>query len=185
MLLRLRLVLFNIGTRQAHTGTIPIPPQLPSLVSVQENASARAWIAQFRAAQIPKTAVSLSFSRSSGPGGQNVNKVNTKVTLRCPINEAWIPLWAKVVLQRSPHYVASSQSIQITSTVHRSQSQNIEDCLTKFHALILTASSAELKTGTSEEQKKHVADLVKAANARRRIDKMHRSNVKATRKPPK
>ncbi len=32
--------------------------------------------------QIPTTEFDVTFSRSGGPGGQNVNKVNTKVTLR-------------------------------------------------------------------------------------------------------
>ena len=31
--------------------------------------------------------ISFSFSRSSGPGGQNVNKLNTKVTARIKIGE--------------------------------------------------------------------------------------------------
>ena len=40
---------------------------------------------------IPKSEISVSFTRSSGPGGQNVNKVSTKVILRFCLNEAtWI-----------------------------------------------------------------------------------------------
>ncbi|KAF7335831.1 RF-PROK-I domain-containing protein [Mycena venus] len=188
--------------RNAHNGgnrPILIPPQLASLESPQDTALARTWIAQFRALDIPKSSVQLSFSRSSGPGGQNVNKVNTKVTLRCAIDEDWIPLWAKSALKRSPHYVSSSQSIQITSTVHRSQSQNIEECLLKvetflllladfslnylqLHALLVEASSSTLKNEPSDAQRKRVEDLVKAANARRRAEKSYRSSIKAGRK---
>ena len=78
---------------------------------------------------------------------QNVNKVNTKVTLRCPLSSDWIPLWAHDYLKKSvsaagcpglpmlmfakPFYVSSTKCIQITSTVHRSQAQNIDDCLKK------------------------------------------------------
>ncbi|KAJ7173938.1 RF-1 domain-containing protein [Mycena crocata] len=171
--------------RNAHSASsrpIPVPPQISALETLEENASARAWIAQFRAAQIPKESIHLSFSRSSGPGGQNVNKVNTKATLRCALAEKWIPLWAQAELKRSSHYVSSSQSIQITSTVHRSQSQNIDECLSKLHALLLAASSSALKTEPSEAQKKRVEGLVKAATARRRTDKAYRSKVKAGRK---
>ncbi|KAJ7036818.1 RF-1 domain-containing protein [Mycena alexandri] len=173
--------------RNAHSGShrpIPLPPRLSTLESVQETASAREWISQFRALDIPKAAVQLSFSRSSGPGGQNVNKVNTKATLRCPIDEDWIPLWAKPELKRSPYYVSSSQAIQIVSTVHRSQSQNIDECLSKLHALLIEASSSAIKNEPSEAQKKRVEDLMRAASAKRRAEKSHRSSIKTGRKRP-
>ncbi|KAJ7628326.1 RF-1 domain-containing protein, partial [Roridomyces roridus] len=171
--------------RHSHTGTpIPIPPSLSTLESAADNALARDWIARFQGVQIPKNSVELSFSRSSGPGGQNVNKVNTKATLRCAIHETWIPLWAKPELRRSSYYVSSSQVIQITSTVHRSQAQNINECLSKFHALLLSAASSTLKNEPSEAQKKRVDGLVKASNAKRRAEKAYRSNVKAGRKRP-
>ena len=42
---------------------------------------------------IPEAYLEVNHSRSSGPGGQNVNKVNTKVELRFNIEEAsWLPL---------------------------------------------------------------------------------------------
>ncbi|KAJ7672290.1 hypothetical protein DFH06DRAFT_1467798 [Mycena polygramma] len=171
--------------RSTHSGSnipIPIPPRLATLESPQDTALARAWITQFRATDIPKGLVHLSFSRSSGPGGQNVNKVNTKATLRCAIDEDWIPLWAKPALKQSPHYISSSQSIQITSTVHRSQSHNIDECLSKFHAVLVEASSSAVKNEPSETQKKRVEDLIKASKARRRAEKSHRSSIKAGRK---
>ncbi|KAJ7650965.1 RF-1 domain-containing protein, partial [Roridomyces roridus] len=170
--------------RHSHTGSsapIPIPPSLSSLESAEDNALARDWIARFQRVQIPKNAVELAFSRSSGPGGQNVNKVNTKATLRCLIHESWIPLWAQPELRRSSFYVSSSQVLQITSTVHRSQAQNITECLSKFHALILSSASSALKNEPSEAQKKRVEGLVKASNAKRRVDKTYRSSVKAGR----
>ncbi|KAJ7746255.1 RF-1 domain-containing protein [Mycena metata] len=174
-------------TRNAHNGSkrpIPLPPPFSTLESAQETASAREWISEFRALDIPKAAVHLSFSRSSGPGGQNVNKVNTKVTLKCPIHEDWIPLWAKPELKRSPYYVSSSQAVQIVSTVHRSQSQNIDECLAKFHALLIEASSSAIKNEPSEAQKKRVEDLMRADGAKRRAEKSHRSSIKASRKRP-
>ena len=45
-------------------------------------------------------------TRSSN-AAQNVNKVNTKATLRCPIDTPWIPLWARDHLKKT---VRSSHS---------------------------------------------------------------------------
>ena len=39
-----------------------------------EHKEARRWLAQFSVKSIPKGACDVSFSRASGPGGQNVNK---------------------------------------------------------------------------------------------------------------
>ncbi|KDR78700.1 hypothetical protein GALMADRAFT_64226 [Galerina marginata CBS 339.88] len=166
-----------------HFGSFPKPPLLSELVTEKENAEASGWLSRFSSMEkkIPKELVELSFSRSSGPGGQNVNKVNTKATVRCSLNEAWIPRWAIPVLKNDPHYVASTHSILVTSTVHRSQSQNIEECLQKLHALIITAASSTIKKAPSEAQKKKIEGFVKAANARRTMEKKKRSSVKQSR----
>ncbi|KIM39231.1 hypothetical protein M413DRAFT_75007 [Hebeloma cylindrosporum] len=159
---------------------LPKPPLLSELLTEEDNANASAWVTRFggAAGKIPKELVELSFSRSSGPGGQNVNKVNTKATLRCSLNDSWIPRWALPILQRTPHYVSSTHSILLTSTVHRSQAQNIDECLHKLHSLILSAASLPIKKGPSEQQKKKVEGLMKAAHARRKAEKMKRSSIK-------
>ena len=68
------------------TRTRPALPPPPSAVrfassgrssgeaSHEELQAARTWLAQLHADTIPKSIGELSFSRSSGPGGQNVNK---------------------------------------------------------------------------------------------------------------
>ena len=37
--------------------------------------------------RIPRSELRFTFARSSGPGGQNVNKVNSKAVLRWPVTE--------------------------------------------------------------------------------------------------
>ncbi|KAG6914999.1 hypothetical protein DXG01_013952 [Tephrocybe rancida] len=163
-------------SQAAHS--IPPAPRLTALTTPEETSEARAWISTFKTQEIPKASVELSFSRSSGPGGQNVNKVNTKATLKCPLDAPWIPAWAHAHIKQNPHYVSSSKSIQIQSTVFRSQSQNIDDCLSKLHGIVLAASSVEVKNEPSEEQKKRVVSLERAEKARRRQEKSYRSEVK-------
>lgn len=97
---------------------LPVPPSLDTLNTAEDNAEARSWIAAFKDKPIPKSLVNFTFSRSSGPGGQvcvfstfqyilfsrflqNVNKVNTKSTLRCEVESHWIPSWAKPVIKKS------------------------------------------------------------------------------------
>jgi len=179
----LRLSLPTVGSwviRKAHSdnNTLPIPPQLASLTSSEETDAARTWIARFKVQPITRASVQLSFSRSSGPGGQNVNKVNTKATLRCPIDSPWIPMWARTELKKSPYYTSSSQMLLITSTVFRSQSQNVDDCLSKLHTSIMSAALAPVKTEPTEQQKARVRSLEKAENARRRNQKDKRSQIK-------
>ncbi|KAH9832988.1 RF-1 domain-containing protein [Rhodofomes roseus] len=175
---RLALIL----ARHAHSGTLPPPPQLFKLENASDSATARAWIDKFKAQEIPKSLVEFTFSRSSGPGGQNVNKVNTKATLRCPLNSSWIPPWARDYIKKTPSYVSSAQCIQITSTVYRSQAQNVQDCLTKLCSLVVDAASASIVNEASEEQKERVRRHQRAEKAKRKIDKAKRSEVKRGRK---
>ncbi|KAF9532659.1 RF-1 domain-containing protein [Crepidotus variabilis] len=169
--------------RLIHSG-LPKPPELSALATESDHVEALTWVKDFASPQnkIKRELVELSFSRSSGPGGQNVNKVNTKATLRCPINSSWIPRWAAHALVKNPHYVASSHSLLITSSVHRSQSQNIEECLKKLHSVILQAASDDIQKTASKEQQEKVDRLKKADNARRKTEKMNRSATKQHRK---
>ncbi|KAF8274658.1 RF-1 domain-containing protein, partial [Lactarius quietus] len=157
---------------------LPAPPPLSVLATPKDVSAARDWIKSFGGRPIPRTAVDLAFSRSSGPGGQNVNKVNTKVTLRCALDSSWIPLWAHDGLQQSRYFVTSTRSILLTSTLHRSQAQNVDDCLSKLHALISSASSRPIQNEPSEQQRNRVRALERKADAHRRLQKDKRSQTK-------
>ncbi|KAI0749309.1 hypothetical protein C8Q80DRAFT_616427 [Daedaleopsis nitida] len=173
----------DVSRRGIYAGhsDLPIPPVLVSLHNASESDEARDWIEKFKSRDIPKGTVEFTYSRSSGPGGQNVNKVNTKATMRVSIDAPWIPLWAREHLAKTPAYVSSSQSILLTSTVYRSQAQNVQDCLQKLHSLIVSAASAGLVNEPSPEQQERVRKLALADKARRRQDKEKRKEVKRSR----
>ena len=71
--------------------------------------------------EIPLDKIEMKACRSSGPGGQNVNKLNTKVEIRFNINEAdWIPSEVKGRLaQYHPTKISKEGDLIVTSQEHR------------------------------------------------------------------
>ena len=93
--------------------------------------------------RVPGGAVSFTFSRGGGPGGQNVNKVNTHATLTLPLDalQATMPDWS---LQRlrvlGRRYLAQSpERLVIHAADSRSQLANRRACLAKLRHLLISA----------------------------------------------
>lgn len=90
---------------------------------------------------IPAAELSISFTRSGGPGGQNVNKVETKVELRWkPQRSAVLDCdeRSRLIECISPRLTEDGDLI-VTSSRTRDQSRNREDARTKLAALIRQA----------------------------------------------
>ncbi len=87
---------------------------------------------------IPRDEFSFTFVRSSGPGGQNVNKVNTKVRLRWDV-VASVSLSEPIkqrFLQKYRRRINADGEFLTTSQRFRDQRRNITDCLEKLQALL-------------------------------------------------
>jgi len=97
---------------------------------------------------IPDLSAEFQFltSRSSGPGGQNVNKVNSKVELRFDIqNSLLLSDDQKLILiQKLAAKINSEGILSVISQRHRSQLSNKEDAVNKFY-LILTKALKPVK----------------------------------------
>ena len=64
-------------------------------------ASLRAFKSSFKKESIKLEELLVSYSRSSGPGGQNVNKVNTKVEVRLNVEQAtFLPKDVKEIVRK-------------------------------------------------------------------------------------
>ena len=127
---------------------------------------------------IPIDKVNFSFARSSGPGGQNVNKLNTKAELRFNVEEAadvWIPkVVAKRLQELQSNKINSAGELLITSQEHRTQKDNKSDCLTKLQSMLEEAyiepKDRKTWTGISKRTKDDRKDF-----------KRHRAAIKSTR----
>jgi ribosome-associated protein len=93
--------------------------------------------------RIPYSEFEFSYARSSGPGGQNVNKVNSKALLRWNIYKSpslGIEIRARL-LSRLSTQISLGGDILISSDRFRDQIRNREDCIEKFQALIAAAAA--------------------------------------------
>ncbi len=81
-----------------------------------------------------------SFARSSGPGGQNVNKVNSKAVLRWTPSPGSIPpaVWSRI-REQGKRYLTSDGSLVVQCQVHRDQEQNKAECIDRLITLLRAA----------------------------------------------
>jgi ribosome-associated protein len=89
---------------------------------------------------LPDAALSESFSRATGPGGQNVNKVATAVELRLALGRSGLPDAVKArVRALAGHRLTVDDEIVIDAKEHRTQAQNREAARERLVALLQRA----------------------------------------------
>ncbi|KAL8163250.1 UNVERIFIED_CONTAM: Peptidyl-tRNA hydrolase ICT1, mitochondrial [Gekko kuhli] len=118
---------------------------------------------------IPVDRLSVSYCRSSGPGGQNVNKVNTKAEVRFHLATAdWITedVRQKMAVMHKNKITKYGELI-ITSEVSRYQMRNLADCLQKLRELIAEAT-----------ENPQVVSKIDAQIIRDRVEKMNRERLR-------
>uniref|UniRef100_A0A8C2C4X0 Large ribosomal subunit protein mL62 n=1 Tax=Cyprinus carpio TaxID=7962 RepID=A0A8C2C4X0_CYPCA len=98
-----------------------------------------------RLSRIPVDKLKITYSRSSGPGGQHVNKVSTKAEVRFHVQTAeWIPEEVRQeILLKNKTRVNKAGELIVTSDISRSQQRNLEDCLQKISEMITEASQQQ------------------------------------------
>ena len=128
--------------------------------------------------QIPRNELLVSFVRSSGPGGQNVNKVNTKAVLRWDVRQsASLPAAVRDrFLERYAARLTKDGHLILQSQKYRDQTRNVEDCLERLKRLILDVVRAPVKRRPTRRSRGSVE--------RRLQNKKATSNRKKNRRTP-
>jgi ribosome-associated protein len=124
---------------------------------------------------IPDNEISVEFIRSSGPGGQNVNKVSTAVQLRFDLRGSQsLPDSVKKRLARlAAGRLTDNGILLIEAHRYRTQDQNREDAYSRLRSLVLQAL---------EEPKNRFATRPTSASKNKRIQvKKQRSLIKKLR----
>jgi ribosome-associated protein len=127
---------------------------------------------------IPMDEFRFDYARSGGPGGQNVNKVATKATLRWSPAES--PSLPDPVRRRLLRAISSRLTTEgeliISSQRTRDRLRNIDDCLDKLRDLVLEAATPP---------KPRIATRPTLGSKQRTTEaKKQRSQTKKLRKPP-
>ncbi|XP_077482849.1 large ribosomal subunit protein mL62 [Stigmatopora argus] len=164
----------NIG---AYLSVIPRPLKLTCLQmskqnGLQPNASyvtRRTDKEQDAQVYIPVDRLSVSYSRSSGPGGQHVNKANTKTEIRFHVLTAeWIAEDVRQkILEKNRNRINKAGELLVTSELSRSQHRNFNDCIQKISAIIAEAS-----------EKPHEATPEVIALKKARLDKRNQERIR-------
>jgi ribosome-associated protein len=120
----------------------------------------------------------FSTSRSSGPGGQNVNKVNSKVTLQLDVQKSMIltPEEKQTMVDKLSSRMTTEGVLLLTAQEKRSQIGNKEAVIEKFEKLVSKAF---------EKKKPRKATRPSKGSVQNRIQKKkeHSEKKKWRRKP--
>lgn len=129
--------------------------------------------------RIPLRELRFGYARSSGPGGQHVNKTATKATLRWDVaGSPSLPEDVRErVLARHRRRITSGGELVITSQRYRDRARNVADCLEKLRALL-----AELAAPPKPRRETRPG---RAATERRLAEKRRRAQAKERRRPPR
>ena len=128
---------------------------------------------------IPSSEIKWRFSRSSGPGGQNVNKIESRVEIIFNLEDSKVLNdYQKEILKRNLKNKLVNNSLPLAVQEHRNQLLNRQIALIKFSSIIKNALNKPFKLRKSTQPTK--------ASQKRRVDvKKKRGELKKSRQKEK
>ena len=127
---------------------------------------------------IPAAELRFTYARSSGPGGQNVNKVSTKVVLHWNVEGSpSVPDEVRArFVERFRRRLTKDGDVVVRSQRFRDRDRNVADCLAKLRDMLLAAARPPKKRTRTRP--------TRAARERRFTEKRARGETKRERRKP-
>lgn len=121
----------------------------------------------------------IKFIHSSGPGGQNVNKVATAVQLRYDLGQSGLTERQLARLKTQiPGQISRDGFLIITARNHRSQALNKAEALARLNAVLTLAQAPPPRPRKATRPTRRSVEQRLAGKKRRAEHKIHRSAVR-------
>lgn len=126
--------------------------------------------------RIPENEFTITFARSSGAGGQNVNKTSTKVIIHWPVGKSSVLTEEEKgrVREKLANRLNNNDELVVMSEEERSQPQNRELAIARLQSLVAQALRIP--------KKRRLTRPTKASKLRRIESKKQRSQIKEKRR---
>jgi ribosome-associated protein len=127
--------------------------------------------------RIPKSELELTHARSSGPGGQNVNKVSSKAVLRWRVaRSAALPGDVRErFLRKYRSRITGDGDLVISSQRYRDQSRNVADVRHKLSQMIASVATPPKKRKPTKPSNASVVRRIKSKQQRSRTKQLRRT----------